>query len=107
MANNGNLFKMIKRRKGLYDPATIWELCVPKTKRSSVLAEDHDESTAGHFGIKNTVAIVGQNPYWPGWKKYVIEYIRKCTVCQRHNPHNKNRQRVKCTSEDPKVYGIL
>nr|XP_041632503.1 uncharacterized protein LOC121502828 [Drosophila kikkawai] len=43
-----------------------WKLCVAKEHRQRVLAECHDQPTAGHLGIRKTTARIAQRYYWPG-----------------------------------------
>ena len=40
----------------------------------------------GHMGAKKTIATIAENFYWPKIAKQIKEYIKKCTVCLRHNP---------------------
>lgn len=83
------LYKKITPRKAHYDPATVWKLCVSEKNRTQVLSESHNEPTAGHLGIRKTIARVGQRYYWPRWKTDVWKYVQKCHNCQSQKPEQK------------------
>lgn len=66
-----------------------WKLCIPRSLRAQVLAENHDTPTAGHLGIAKTISRVAQNYYWPGMQHDIAQYVRECDICQEHKPEQK------------------
>ena len=52
--------------------------------RNRILQELHESPTAGHSGIKPTLARIAVAFYWPGWTRDVKNYIQQCTTCQRN-----------------------
>jgi hypothetical protein len=50
---------------------------------STLLAEHHDTSLAGHFGRDKTYLSLSRIFYWPRMHKTVGKYIRSCYTCQR------------------------
>lgn len=69
-------------------------LYVPKSPavREEILASNHDDPYAGHFGFARTLELVRRKYYWPGMRQEVKEYVRTCPVCQRtktkrHRPY--------------------
>lgn len=83
-----NLFReedgLILRGKKIYIPDTPIRL--------EILKERHDSPAAGHFGTHKTLELVSRDFWWPGWRKFVKEYVKSCDVCNRaktsrHQPH--------------------
>ncbi|KAL7724923.1 hypothetical protein ACLKA6_007527 [Drosophila palustris] len=60
-----------------------WKLCVAFDHGSRVLAECHDHPTAGHLGIRKTIARISQRYYWPGLFRDVARYVKQCEKCQK------------------------
>ncbi|KAL7726427.1 hypothetical protein ACLKA6_004567 [Drosophila palustris] len=60
-----------------------WKLCVAFDHRPRVLAECHDHPTAGHSGIRKTIARISQRYYWPGLFRDVARYVKQCEKCQK------------------------
>ncbi|KAL7725407.1 hypothetical protein ACLKA6_000168 [Drosophila palustris] len=54
------------------------KLCVAFDHRPRVLAECHDHPTAGHLGIRKTIARISQRYYWPGLFRDVARYVKQC-----------------------------
>lgn len=63
---------------------TTWSECVPRVNISRVLHENHDVATAGHLGVKKTLARVGAEYFWPNWRRDVKSYVRSCAPCQAY-----------------------
>lgn len=61
-----------------------WKLCVAENLRAKVLAENHSDVTAGHFGTRKTINRVRKNYYWPGIYNDVAKYIGQCKACLEH-----------------------
>lgn len=72
------------RSRETKDGTVKYKLCVPPSKVPDVLLETHDAVTAGHLGVKKTVARVGERYFWPNWRRQVKEYVRTCATCQEH-----------------------
>nr|CAN62821.1 hypothetical protein VITISV_013041 [Vitis vinifera] len=49
----------------------------------------HDSPTGGHSGVYVTTKRISVVVYWKGLRKFVREYVRNCSVCQRFKPENK------------------
>ena len=52
--------------------------------RIRVLRECHESPTAGHSGLKPTLAWVAASFYWSGWTRDVKTFIQQCSPCQRN-----------------------
>lgn len=75
---------LILRKQKIYLPSTPLRL--------KVLTERHDSPAAGHFGIHKTLELVSRDFWWPGWRKFVKDYVKSCDACaraktSRHQPH--------------------
>lgn len=81
---NGLLYRHLHHSLNFTDRDKAWKLCVPKTLRSKVLTENHDDPTAGHLGIGKTIARISQNYFWPGMNGDIAKYVRQCESCQRY-----------------------
>lgn len=64
------------------------QLVVPESLRSQVMYECHDSPTAAHSGIQRTIHRIAQHFYFPGMRRYVTEYLKTCTECQRYKSSN-------------------
>ena len=53
----------------------------PKVVQDDVLRNLHDSPTAGHFGLKKTLARVRQRFYWTNVRCSVEDWCRKCEKC--------------------------
>ncbi len=63
--------------------STVFQTVLPTAERRCVLTYSHDDKTAGHLGIKKTLARVRQRFYWPGLQNDVRTYINGCEICAR------------------------
>nr|KYP36817.1 Transposon Ty3-I Gag-Pol polyprotein [Cajanus cajan] len=52
--------------------------------RQSLIAEFHASPTAGHSGLKPTVARLAASFYWPGLYTDTKLFIKQCTICQQN-----------------------
>ena len=66
------------------DDDEAWKTVIPKEFRLEVLAECHDEPTAGHMGRDKTYDCATRYYYWPHMYKAVLKYDRECLVCQQY-----------------------
>lgn len=53
----------------------------PKAIQDDVLRNLHDSPTAGHFGVKKTLARVRQRFYWTNMRWSVENWCRRCQKC--------------------------
>ena len=68
------------------------QVLVPGPLRKNFLAWVHDDPTSGHFGVQKTQAKLQNYAYWPGWRKDVELYVRRCDVCCRYRRGPKYKQ---------------
>jgi hypothetical protein len=59
----------------------LGHICVPSSERVKLLWESHYSRVAGHFGIKNIMAMLQKHFYWSKLRQEVSKYIRFCTAC--------------------------
>jgi hypothetical protein len=52
--------------------------------RSAILREYHNTPTAGHSGLKPTLARLAASFLWPGIYRDVKQFIKQCVVCQQN-----------------------
>ncbi|KAF8785780.1 Transposon Tf2-9 polyprotein like [Argiope bruennichi] len=64
------------------------QLVVPIQERERVLQEYHDAPTAGHYGAEVTYNKVTCRYYFPGMRKYIVEYVENYPDCNRYKPSN-------------------
>ena len=62
---------------------TQTQIIVPQACRDLALSLAHDVPTAGHAGVRVTLAKLAKFCYWPGQAKDVNRYIRSCPSCAR------------------------
>jgi hypothetical protein len=82
-----------KCRNGEEDESIVWIhngliiydglIFVPRKCRKEVIREEHDQRTAGHFGIARTMERVSRNYYFPGMRREIEQYVRNCDICRR------------------------
>lgn len=53
------------------------------TLKSEILSMWHDSPTGGHSGIDHTYRRIASLFHWKGLKADVLEYVKKCAICQR------------------------
>ena len=54
--------------------------------QQQVIFQFHDHLLAGHPGITNTTISTTREFWWPTMRKFIINYIRGCAVCQSMKP---------------------
>ncbi|HSN24248.1 MAG TPA: RNase H-like domain-containing protein, partial [Methylomicrobium sp.] len=59
------------------------QLIVPASMREEFVRQAHDGITGGHFGVRRTADQVLRRGYWCGWRRYVEEFCRRCSVCSQ------------------------
>ncbi|GFX93529.1 hypothetical protein TNCV_1094691 [Trichonephila clavipes] len=64
------------------------QLVVPAEERERILQEYHNAPTAGHYVVENTYKKISSRYYFQGMKKFISEYIKTCSECNRYKPTN-------------------
>lgn len=61
----------------------IGRYLIPKFSKviHALLFEYHDSVVGGQGGDVKTYLRVAQEWFWPGMRKIVVEYVKKCEVC--------------------------
>jgi len=60
----------------------ICQLCVPSSRRDSVMRLAHDSVFSGHLGEKKTRERIRLSFFWPQMRHSVKQYVDTCTECQ-------------------------
>ena len=71
----------------LYD-----QVLVPLKLREQFLYWVHEDPSSGHFGVTKTQEKLQCYAYWPGWRKDVESYVRRCDICNRYKKGPSHRQ---------------
>ena len=58
-------------------------IVIPKNLSTVVLKLAHDD--LGHNGSTRTYMILRRNYYWKGLRPHVVRYVKRCTICRKHN----------------------
>ena len=77
---------LYRRLVNMTSNETVWQLCVPKPLRESVLIASHDSIFGGHMAFKSTLKRIRPFFFWPGYAKEIKEYCRSCAICQKTFP---------------------
>ncbi|CAB0036822.1 unnamed protein product [Trichogramma brassicae] len=67
----------------LIEDQDAWKSLMPKHKRREILRENHEESTAGHFGRHKTYERFVLRYHWPSLHRDVTRYVKACQICQQ------------------------
>ena len=59
------------------------QLVVPTSIIQDVIRANHDPSFVAHPGIHRTHSVIALNYWWPGMRKSIEDYVRRCDSCQR------------------------
>ncbi|EPQ27719.1 uncharacterized protein PFL1_06886 [Pseudozyma flocculosa PF-1] len=83
--------KKLKRVDGIWQTAR-GQPYVPPDVVPDVLAWCHDARTAGHAGLRGTLAAVEAQFWWPTWRADIRKYVSTCAACRRskkprHRPY--------------------
>ena len=57
------------------------KLAVPKELKQEILEKCHDDTFAGHMGIKKTVARIRERFWWSEMRPDIKKYIGSCKTC--------------------------
>ena len=68
-----------------------WKLVPSDDDRIKILSEAHDVPQSGHLGTEKTYKRIAIDYFWPGCFKDVVDYVRKCDVCQTCKVEQKAR----------------
>ena len=69
-----------------------FKLVLPGNMRREVMVHLHDSQTAGHLGVKKTIARVKERFYWCGSSRDLREWCQKCDLCaSRRGPRRTPR----------------
>ena len=64
------------------------QLIVPATLVPEVIRQNHDPVYAAHPGTKRTHDLIALHFWWPGMRKAITEYVRRCDPCQKRKGNN-------------------
>ena len=73
----GVLYRRFHRVDGSVD---YLQLVMPRLLRETFLQLVHS-GAGGHFAVRKTADQVQRRAYWPGWRRDVEKFIRKCLPC--------------------------
>jgi len=64
-------------------PGDRHQIVVPRSQIYDVIRESHNPVYVAHLGVKRTHDFILLNYWWPGMRRSIVDYIRKCDQCQR------------------------
>jgi transposase InsO family protein len=82
-----NLRNLVQRH-GVWWQGTRIAVPDDPTIKSAILYELHNAPYSGHVGVDKTLAAVKRRYWWPGMKRYVVDYISRCHKCQSNKASN-------------------
>lgn len=77
---NNVLYRYMKSNNQLTSEFS-WKEVVPQELRDGVIAQNHAEPIAAHFGIYKTYKRMLLRYYWPGMYSNVASFVTNCDVC--------------------------
>ena len=83
---------LLTRQLQLSKRKTRSQIVVPDSMKDTVLQTFHDAKTAGHMGVRRTLACTKQRFYWPSQRDSVKSWCEKCDVCARRRSPPKKRK---------------
>ena len=84
-----------------------WKPVVPKSQRVALLKRFHDDQLAGHTGVRITYHRLCENYFWPGMRKDVAAYVRKCHVCLTSKPQQNRPAGLMCGREVSRPWEVI
>ena len=57
--------------------------CIPQVMRQQIMKEAHETPLAAHPGYHKMLASLRKNFFWPKMKKDVLDFAKRCLVCQK------------------------
>ena len=83
---------LLWRRLSLSGKEARKQILIPDKLQNVVLEHLHNAVTAGHMGVRRTLAAVRQRFFWPGLRQSVDKWCAECAVCaSRKNPPKKRK----------------
>lgn len=79
---NNLLYKFVSNNHNILSNLREWKLVIPTKNRLEVLKVYHNDECSGHFGVSKTLNRILELYYWPRMRKDVMNYVRKCAICQ-------------------------
>lgn len=74
------------------------KVIIPRTQKNDILVQLH----RGHFGIQRTLSIAREYVFWIGLTKDVIDFVERCSVCQKTQRKNPKEPLIlKCIPSYP------
>jgi hypothetical protein len=71
---------------------TIYQIVTPFSLRTKIMYLVHNHKTGGHLGGQKNYSRVKQKFYWPGCKKDVLSWCRKCHTCALIKPGGERKR---------------
>ena len=68
------------------------QVLVPLELREKFLHWVHADPSSGHFGVTKTQEKLQRYAYWPGWRKDVESYVRRCDICNCYKKGPSHKQ---------------
>ena len=84
--DNGVLYRKFEKENQV---GVIWQLVLPGRLVNTVLAALHDGPQACHLGEEKTIGAVQRRVYFYGYKRAVIDWLKKCHLCNSKKPSPK------------------
>ena len=83
-AGKGNFLvhKGVLYHRDQVEGESVCQLCVPQSRRASVLQLAHESVFGGHLAEKKTRERIRLSFYWPELRKSVLQHVRQCCNCQ-------------------------
>ncbi|KFD56616.1 hypothetical protein M513_02292 [Trichuris suis] len=77
--SNGIL--LVRQTSGIGDEYVV--PVIPSTMKGTLMKSCHEAQSAGHLGTNRTLARLRRTAYWIGMDRDVLQFCKKCMVCQR------------------------
>jgi len=84
--------ELLCRKLCLKGKNTRMQILVPSSSKDLVLENCHNAVTAGHMGIRRTLASVRRRFFWPRLRRDIQQWIGSCAVCASRKPTLRKRR---------------
>ncbi|GFS73216.1 retrovirus-related Pol polyprotein from transposon 17.6 [Trichonephila clavipes] len=64
------------------------QLVIPTAERELIMERHHNDPMAGYYGEEGTFQKIARRYYWTDMRKYISDYIKKCSECARFKATN-------------------